>query len=179
MLYVTHNVGEALTLAETVLLLRKGSVEAHGPALDLLTRPAMSSAVEAGIENLLHGEVVAHDETAGITRVLLDDGTPLTVPLVAGRRPRGTVDMAIRAEDIVVSVEPCHGLSARNVVEVRIGAADRVGHDVLLRCRPVSAGETDRRPWLVRVTPAAVDALGLADGRVVWLAIKSHSVRIL
>src|SRR2546427_12821584 len=60
-LYVTHSVGEALSLAEAVLLLREGTVEAHGPALDLLSRPAISRAAESGIENLLTAQVVAHD----------------------------------------------------------------------------------------------------------------------
>jgi hypothetical protein len=32
---------------------------------------------------------------------------------------------------------------------------------------------------MARVTPAAVAALGLAPGGQVWLAVKSHSIRIV
>ena len=174
-LYVTHGVGEALTLAESVLLLREGTVEAHGPALELLSRPVISRAAEAGIENLLTGRVVAHDEEGGTTRVALDDGTVLSVPFLSARRPGDAVSLAIRAEDIVVATEPVHGLSARNVIEVRIAAIDRVGHDALLRCARVAGG----RPWLVRITPSAVASLGLVTGQAVRLAIKSHSFRVL
>ena len=49
------------------------------------------------------------------------------------------------------------------------------GVDTTLRCT-VGPGA---RPWLVRLTPAAVAAMGLAEGRVVWLAVKSHSVRLV
>jgi molybdate transport system ATP-binding protein len=178
-LYVTHNVGEALDLAEAVLLLREGTVEAHGPALDLLSRPAMSRAAEAGIENLRRGRIAAHDEEGGTTRVMLDDGQALTIPLSSSRPPGNAVNVAIRAEDVLVAVEPPHGLSARNVVEARIEAIELVGRDALLRCRPASAPEPGRRPWLVRITPSAVDSLGLTSGRVVWLAIKSHSIQVL
>ena len=40
-LYVTHNVGEALALAGQLLLLRDGRVEANGAPLDLLAAPGM------------------------------------------------------------------------------------------------------------------------------------------
>ena len=174
-LYVTHSVGEALSLAEAVLLLREGTVEAHGPALDLLSRPAISRAAESGIENLLTAQVVAHDVEGGTTRVVLDDGTALSIPLLSARGPGDAVSLAIRAEDILVAVEPVHGLSARNVVEVRIAAIDRIGRDALLRCGRAAGG----RQWLVRITPSAVASLGLVSGRAVWLAIKSHSFRVL
>jgi molybdate transport system ATP-binding protein len=82
--------------------------------------------------------------------------------------------MAVRAEDILVATEPPRGLSARNVYEARIGAIDRTGRDMTLRC-DVAAGCS----LLVRLTPAAVVALGLAAGGLVWLAIKSHSVRLV
>jgi molybdate transport system ATP-binding protein len=176
-LYVTHNVGEALALADTVLLLRDGRMEAHGPALDLLASPALSEAAAAGIENLLRGRVGAHDEQGGTTRILLDDGLALAVPLAPSRAAGEGVMLAIRAEDIVVAIEPPHGLSARNVLEARLVAIDRVGCDSLLRCDPT--GTSGRRPWLVRTTASAVVALGLSAGETVWLAIKSHSIRVV
>ena len=115
------------------------------------------------------------DEAGGTTRVVLDDGTALSIPFLPARRPGDAVSLAIRAEDIVVAVESVHGLSARNVIEVRIVAIDRVGRDALLRCGRAAGG----CPWLVRITPSAVVSLGLVSGQVVRLAIKSHSFRVL
>jgi molybdate transport system ATP-binding protein len=83
--------------------------------------------------------------------------------------------VAIRAEDVLVSSGPLTGLSARNVYEARLEGLERTGVDVTLRCAVAGAPST----WLARVTPAAVEALGLKVGQTVWLAVKSHSVRVL
>jgi len=174
-LYVTHNVGEALALAGHVLLLRDRRVEAQGPPLDLLSSPGLSVEAEAGIENLLAGRVLAHDAAGGVSRVELQGGIPLSVPLAATRAIGTPVMVAIRAEDVLVSSAPMPGLSARNVYEARVEALEHTGIDVTLRCALPAAPS----PWLARVTPAAVQALGLKAGQPVWLAVKSHSVRLL
>jgi molybdate transport system ATP-binding protein len=172
-LYVTHNVGEALALAGRVLLLRDGRVEGEGPPLELLSSPALSREAEAGIENLLAGRVVSHDEEGGVTRVRLDAGPEVSIGLRVDRAAGAAVTLTVRAEDVLVSTEPVRGLSARNVYTARIEALERTGVDVTLRCR------IEGTTLLVRVTPAAVRALGLETGRDVWLAVKSHSVRAL
>ncbi len=74
MLYVSHNPGEALLLAQHALLLREGTVEAAGRPLSLLPTPAFVRAAEEGIENLFPGRVERHDAGAGITSVALRDG---------------------------------------------------------------------------------------------------------
>jgi molybdate transport system ATP-binding protein len=175
MLYVTHNVGEAVALADDVLLLRQGGVEAQGAPLALLSSPALSRAAEAGLENLLPARVVAHDEAGGITCLELAGGLPVASPLSAGRPIGAAVTLAIRAEDILVCLESPRALSARNVYPARIIAIEAVAGEVTLRC----SLDHEERPWLVRVTPAAVIALGLRVGDAVWLALKSHSVRLV
>jgi molybdate transport system ATP-binding protein len=175
MLYVTHNVGEALALAGEVLLLRDRRVEAQGRPLDLLSSPGLSREAEAGIENLLRGRLLGHDAPGGVSRVELEGGIPLSVPLAAARPAGAPVTVAIRAEDVLVSSGPLTGLSARNVYEARLEGLERTGVDVTLRCAVAGAPS----PWLARVTPAAVEALGLKVGQTVWLAVKSHSVRVL
>ena len=175
MLYVTHNVGEALALAGDVLLLRDRRVESQGRPLDLLSSPGLSVQAEAGIENLLPGRIIGHDAVGGVSRVELEGGIPLSVPLAATRPVGARVMAAIRAEDVLVSSAPVQGLSARNVYEARLEGLERTGGDVTLRCALAATPS----PWLARVTPAAVEALGLKVGQPVWLAVKSHSVRMI
>jgi len=174
-LYVTHNVGEALALAGHVLLLRDGRVEGEGAPLDLLSSPVLSREAEAGIENLLRGVVLSHDPEGGVTRVRVGEGFEVSVGLAADRALGGGVTLAVRAEDVLVSTEEVRGLSARNVYPARIAGLQRTGVDVTLRCVLEGAGPT----LLARVTPAAVRSLGLEAGRPVWLAVKSHSVRLV
>jgi molybdate transport system ATP-binding protein len=173
MLYVTHNVGEALALADQVLVLRDGGVEASGMPSQLLSSPAMAREVAAGgIENIFVVRVLSHDVAAGVTRLRSQGGLDVAVPLAPSRPPGSTATVAIRAEDVLVAVEPIRGLSARNVYEGRITRLDQTGTDVLV-CVDVG-GEP---AWLARLTPGAVAELQLSHDRHVWLAVKSHSAR--
>lgn len=173
MLYVTHAAGEALALADDVLLLRDGRVDAQGRAADLLASAAMAGATARGVENLLAARVVAHDIDGGVTRVTLGDGLAMAAPPMPSAAVGDTVTLAIAAEEILVAVQPPVGLSARNLFAARIDTAERVGADLLLRCDVHGTGT----PWFVRVTPSAANDLGLALGRAVWLVVKSHAVR--
>jgi molybdate transport system ATP-binding protein len=176
-LYVTHNVGEALALAREVLLLRDGGVEAQGRPMTLLGSPGLVREAESGVENLLVGRVVAHDPEGGVTTVEVAGGLRVAAPLARGRPTGTSVTLAIRAEDILVGTEAPRSLSARNLYEARLAGLERTGDDVTLRCA-VNAGDAAQE-WIVRVTPSAVAALGLHAGRSVFLAVKSHSVRLV
>ena len=177
MLYVTHNPGEAVAVASHVLLLREGRVESSGAPLDLLAAPVMARGDTQGFENLLAGRVAAHDEAGGVTLVEVAGGLRVAAPLQADRVLGSVVTLAIRAEDVLLAVEPPRGLSARNVYEGRVAWISRTGADVTLRCVPLHAlGASE---WIVRVTPAAVASLRLATSSVVFLAVKSHSIRLL
>jgi molybdate transport system ATP-binding protein len=174
LLYVTHNVGEALALGGEALLLQDGRRAAQGPPSELLSSPALSREAAEGIENLLPAQVLGHDAEAGVTRVRLAEGPELSVTLTPSRPVGGPATAAFRAEDVLVSRDRPGAISARNVFPVAIAAIERSGADVTLRC---DLGP-DARPWLVRLTPAAVRDLRLAAGDRVWVAVKSHSIRL-
>jgi molybdate transport system ATP-binding protein len=174
MIYVTHNVGEALAIAGQTLLLDRGRVAALGAPLALLSSPVLSREAEAGIENLLQGRILAHDEAGGVSRILLAGGGEVAVPLCSVSPPGAGVTLAFRAEDVLVSSKPLAFVSARNLYEARVLSLERTGVDVTVRCELSHGGA-----WLARLTPAAVTDLGLGPGRAVWLALKSHSVRVI
>jgi len=173
-LYVTHNVGEALAAAAHAITLREGRVEAAGEPRALLGGLA-SGAEDEGIENLLTGRVVAHDEAGGITRVRTTSGLDVSVTLSPGHAVGSAVTLAVRAEDVLVAAAPVAGLSARNVYAGRVLSIERTGVDVALRCA-VDPGGVE---VLARITPSAVAALGLRAQGPVWLAVKSHSISVL
>lgn len=176
-LYVTHSVGEALAVAERLVLLQDGAVQADGRPAELLAVPAVTREAVSGLENLLPGRVGGHDPASGVTHVDLEGGPSVAVSYAPERAPGEGVTLAVRAEDVLVAVEPMRGLSARNVLEARVAELQWTGTDVTLHCS--LAGWPTGPVWLARVTPAAVDALALAAGSRVWLAVKSHSVRLL
>jgi molybdate transport system ATP-binding protein len=174
-LYVTHNVGEALAIAERLVLLKDGAVESTGRPMDLLAAPGVADESEGGIENVLAGRVASHDEARGVTQVSLDGGPGIAIPLAAERPVGSRLTLAVRAEDLLVATEPVRGISARNVYAARLAAVERTGAEATLRC--VLDGTNPEAVWLARVTPGAVEALGLRPGLAVFLAVKSHSIR--
>jgi molybdate transport system ATP-binding protein len=172
--YVTHNVGEALLLAREALVLKDGAVAAHGPAAEVLGPHALAALdPEAAFDNVIAGTVAACDEAAGIARLAAGDGTVLAVPAGTDLAPGRRAAYAVPAEDVLVSIHPLDGISARNIFAGRIATVDPVGRDAIAVVQ--AAGRT----WRARLTPAAADELGLVPGLPVWIAIKTHAFRRL
>ncbi|HZI09442.1 MAG TPA: molybdenum ABC transporter ATP-binding protein [Myxococcus sp.] len=174
MLYVTHQLGEARALAREALLLDEGRVHAVGPASEVLgaTVRGLLAMEGEGEENILEG-VLERLEGGGL-RLRVAEGLSLWVPdapeLSAGARAA----YAVPAEDILLSMGPLSGVSARNVlagtvVKVEPGAA---GEDAAL----VDVAGVG---WVVRLTHAAVRELGVAPGVRVYLAVKTAACRRL
>jgi molybdate transport system ATP-binding protein len=173
-LYVTHQLGEAIVLAESVLVLDRGHVARQEPPLALLEQEPMPPAAAVDLENFLPGRVRSHDEPGGVTRVALEGGGEITVPLAVEYAPGTAVTLLVRAEDVLVAMEPPHRISARNVFSADVVACARAGCEVTLRCKLVDGALA----VLARLTPSAVEALGIRTDDRLWLAIKSHSIRM-
>ncbi len=172
MLYVTHNVGEALALAPEALVLREGKVHAHGAAAKILGSRAMGSVDPlARFDNVLDG-TVSIDEAAGSGLLTLAGGSTLRVPSAEGRPP-GRSLFAVAAEDLIVSSRALAEISARNVFPARVEEVEALGADRLVRLRALGS------EWRANLTPEAVRELALTAGKDVWIAVKTHAFRRL
>ena len=164
---VTHDWADVLSLSDRVVALDQGRSVSEGSPLEVLQRPSaevLSRLTE--VENILEGQVTALDQAAGVMTCDLG-GVTLEVPFVAlevGARVR----VGVRAGDILLAAEPPRGLSARNVLRGRVLSLEQRGfeREVLVDCG---------RRLRVEVTPRAVEALGIAPGKAVWLVFKSNS----
>jgi len=172
-LYVTHSHREVFALGERVVVLDHGRIIATGVPHEVLNVPEQEGLAQiAGFENVFDAIVSERRPAAGTMHcTLTGSGTELEVPLSKGEAG-APVRVAVRAGDILLATEPPRGLSARNIVPGRIVALAREGPTIIAR---VDAGA----PFVVHVTPSAVDSLGLAAGRPVWLIIKTYSCRIV
>jgi molybdate transport system ATP-binding protein len=172
-LYVTHSRDEVDALGERVIAMDQGRVISTGTPLEVLEAPRRKRLAQtAGFENLLSGTVVDLREADGVMRVRLNDSNcEIEVPL--GYAAAGDhVSVAIRAGDILLAASQPHDLSARNVIEGRIVAMETQG--TLVRAR-VDCGAK----FIVHLTPGAARTLELADGRRVWLVLKTHSCHLV
>jgi molybdate transport system ATP-binding protein len=171
LIYVTHQVGEALALCARAILLADGRVRAEGPAAQVLEAGrVVASDPEAAFANLVDGVVRAVD--GGTARLYADGGLELVVPR-GGLEPGARAAFAVAAEDVLVSAQPLTAISARNVLPATVLAVERAGDDALVR---LAVGISEWRVWLTR---AALDELGLLPGRPAWAVVKTHSLRRL
>jgi molybdate transport system ATP-binding protein len=175
-LYVTHSHREVYALGERVIVLQDGRIAADGTPQEVLESPAQEEVAQlAGFENFFNAVVVAVRPDAGTMQCRLDgSGADLEVPLSTA--PVGSsVRIAIRAGDVLLAnVEP-RGLSARNILPGTIAALRREGARIVA---DVEISDTSNH-FVVHLTPGAVESLGLAEGKPVWLIVKTHSCHLV
>jgi molybdate transport system ATP-binding protein len=172
--YVTHNAGEAGLLAREAVFLRQGRVEAVGPVEEVLVSGSLPLLdPEIRFENILEGVVEAAGESEGTARLRLAGGQALIVPAKGAPSPGSRGLYGVAPEEILVSNHPLDGVSARNVLAGSVESVDLAGREALVLVR--AAGVR----WRTRLTPEAVRELSLMPGRPVWLAIKTHALKLL
>ena len=169
--YVSHSIAEVTRLANTMVLMSDGQVDAVGPVTELLGRLDLypkTGRFEAGA--VIEATVADHDATYGLTRLTCPAGD-IWVPRVA-LPAGGTVRVRIRARDVTLASQKPHGLSALNVLPARVaelGAAD--GPVIDLRLAIDGGGHL-----LARLTRRSIAELQLAPGRAVYAVIKSVAI---
>jgi molybdate transport system ATP-binding protein len=170
---VTHSPAEARALGDRVVVLESGAIVAQGVPHDVMSTPRHETVAQVvGFENVFEASVASIHEAQGTMTCRLDDGAvEIEVPL--GRAVEGArVRIAIRAGDIMLATSRPEGISARNSFEGKIASLRREGAMVVAI---VAAGAE----FEVHLTPGAVDNLGLAAGRTVWVVIKTHSCNLV
>ena len=125
-IYVTHDQVEAMTLADRVVVLRKGEIIQHGRPLELYERPNCRFVAEfigSPQMNILPGKVVSSDTGVAIE---FEGGTIVLAGLDV---PTGTVvDIGLRPEHL----HPCAAEEANFTVDVDV--LEELGSDTLAIC---------------------------------------------
>jgi molybdate transport system ATP-binding protein len=172
-LYVTHNREEVDAIGDQVITIADGRVRGKGTPGDVLDSPrVMPLAQASGFENLLAGHVLEHRLGDGVMRIGLDGSQcELEIPL-GGAQTGETIQVAIRAGDILLATQLPYGLSARNVLPGTVESIETRGTVVSVQ---VNAGVR----FTVHVTPGALRSLELAPASVVWLIVKTHSCHVI
>ena len=175
-LYVTHSREEVIALGERVVVLEQGRIIAQGTPHEVMRAPVHETVAQlAGFENIFDATVyLIHEDRGTITCRLPGDAGKfvlLETPLI--RAEMGSrLRVGIRAGDILMAISKPVGLSARNVIAGRVVALER--RDMIVSARVDCGVEME-----VYLTLAAREALDLAEGREVWLVIKTHSCHLM
>lgn len=179
---VSHDSTEIGALCDDVVLLERGRVVERGPPERLFASDSGWRATGGEFENVLRG-VVAEIRGDAASLDLGGGGSagPRLVVPSAGLSIGATALVALRADEILVALEPPRGLSARNVVQARVEEVREPpeGGEVRLRARlHGSGGRAGQHVW-VELTAGAVRELDLRPDREVYLVIKTRSFRLL
>ena len=156
---VTHDPVDAFALADRVVILEAGRVTDEGTPAEIAGRPRTDYAAELMGTNLVRG-------TAGGTTVVTASGAPLVTATTAD----GPVLAVISPTAVSLHGQHPEG-SPRNVWEGRVTHLDR-------RVDRVHVHVDGPVPLIADVTPAAIDALALADNSPVWVAVKATEIAV-
>jgi spermidine/putrescine transport system ATP-binding protein len=179
--HVTHDQGEALSLADRVVLMRAGGFEQVGRPREVYERPRNRFVAEfMGSSNLLEGSLASPDEvsTDGGLRVFL--GGPANV--------KGRVLLSVRPETVVLTPAP-DGVSSDVLLQRAglLGRAHAEGRNelegfvesmgfggALIDCRVRVQGHVLRA-----VLPASSGGRGLSEGARVAVQIPRAAIVLL
>lgn len=168
---VTHDLLDALALADAVAVLEDGRVVEQGPTRSVFTAPRSAFAARIAGVNLLPGRI----EAPGLLRIA---GGPDVIGI--GDSRVGESAVAIFAPSAVLLYRAGFSGSARNVLAGRImDLADR-GGAVRVRVSLAAESRTNTAPLIVAadVTAAAVADLDLAAGQDVHVVVKAQEVAL-
>ncbi|WP_300035189.1 molybdenum ABC transporter ATP-binding protein [uncultured Roseobacter sp.] len=167
-LYVSHSASEVTRLATTVIALESGRVTGQGPALQILSDPAVMPLGVRSAGAMLNATLVRHHDD-GISE-LSAGGLPLLLPRV-DHPPGRALRIRIEAQDVMLATRPPTGISALNVLPATLTDL-RQGDGPGVLARLDAGGNT----LLARITRRSCDALDLRPGMQVYAVIKAVSV---
>jgi molybdate transport system ATP-binding protein len=166
MIYVTHALDEVARLADSIVLLRNGRVEARGAAFDLLPDLEFASLSGTAPLGAIFPARIATHRDDGLTELAFDGGV-LFVPHLE-LRAGASLRVRLRAEDVMLARAAPHAISANNVLPVTVAAArvaDDSYADVQLLCGPTKI--------VSRITRASFQRLEIKPGTPMFAIVKS------
>jgi molybdate transport system ATP-binding protein len=162
---VTHDLLDALALADTAIVIEEGRIAERGDVRRVLTAPRSAFGARIAGVNLLTGS--ARDD-------VLETPWGQAVSGMAAEPVRGAAVAVFTPAAVAVHVDPPHG-SPRNVLPVTVASIDVHGHSV----RVTGADNPDGSVGLsADITAAALAELDLTPGQRVHFVVKAQEVRI-
>lgn len=168
--YVTHALDEAARLADYLVLMSSGRVQASGPAMDMFSRLDIPMSSWDDAAAVLLGRVDAHDSAYGLMRLKVGQHDFWVGETNAARG--SSVRVRVLARDVSVALRPAPDSSILNVLPAVVDAIRPDGpNSVTLRL--CVAPEV---VLLARLTRRSCDVLGLVAGMKVFAQVKGAAL---
>jgi molybdate transport system ATP-binding protein len=169
-LLVSHSLDEVSRLAGHIVILRAGKVVTSGSVFDVLSDLNLPDYTGASPYGAVIGATVAENDTDTGLSTLAFPGGRLVVPLLE-RAIGEQLRVHVRAEDVMLSLEEPHGISANNILPAIVSglrATTALHADIRLACGPTAI--------LSRITRASCERLSLKAGMAVFAIVKSVTI---
>lgn len=157
---VTHDVLDALMLADSVIVMEDGQVSEAGATREVLNRPRSGFAAGLAGLNLLTGTARAEgvETRYGLITGTAEEQLP----------PGGPAAAAFRPAAVSVYLDPPHDGSPRNMLRAAITDLEPHGDAIRVRAGELAAD----------ITPAALADLGLVPGTEAYFVLKATAVTL-
>ena len=168
-LLVSHDVQEVGRLADHLVLMNAGKIEAEGRLNEIMTRLDLSPAVQPDAGAVLEMEVAGHDEEFDLTSLEFSGGIFQVPRLEAtvGQRVR----LQVKARDVSLTLKRQTETSILNVIPAKVLNLNEMGTSQYLVLLGVG-----QEKILARVTRKSSQVLGLKPGVDLFAQVKSLAV---
>ena len=167
MLYVSHAVDEVARLADHVVLLVDGKVQASGGVAEMLARLDGSMGLDDDAGAVLHGVVDSVDAHYGLLRLHAGGGALYVAH--AALAPGSKLRMRILARDVSLSLTAQTDTSISNHLAATVVGEWQASDPAHVIVRLDAGGAQ----LLARITRRSRDLLGIAPGRALWAQVKA------
>lgn len=168
-LYVSHSIDEVARLADYLVLLEQGRVQASGPIAEVMTRIDLALAREQEAESIIEATVAEHQPEFHLSRLDFSGGSLMTRMLTAplGSRQR----VRIHARDVSLALSAHSDSSILNILPAKIlEFVPLTEWQTLVR---LGLGPEASIPLLARITRRSSALLELDVGKEVFAQVKS------
>jgi len=168
-LYVSHAKEDVLRLADHLVLLQNGVVEAAGPVAEIASRLDLSMAQSPDAQCVLETQVVGFEADYGLVHLKFAGGRLVVAD--SGMKLGDAVRVLVRGSDVSITLQRASGTSILNVLDATVEA---VAEEDASQCtvRLLLNGV----PVLSRLTRKSVQQLQLVPGKQVFVQVKSVAV---
>lgn len=167
-LHVTHDFEDVWTLANRVVVIRRGEVMQTGDPESVFKRPSPDFVAEFLGTNVLKGKVKALE--GKLTVIEAEEGLEIysSDPAELGEE----IAVSIRPEEIILARETVES-SARNILRGNVTGVFKKEHLVVVE---VKMGNAEIKAV---ITPTSCEMLGLEPGRETYAVFKASNARII
>ncbi len=170
-IYVSHAIDEVARLADRVIVMDEGRIQASGATTEVLNQLELQSPMSLfDAVTILDTTVIEHLPELGLTRLDLR-GQTIVIPARKNTASGDEVRLYVRAGDVAIATQRPEGISFRNILSGMISAIDEGTDSAFATVSIDIAGETLR----AELTRHAIRDLGLANGVPVFALLKTAS----